>query len=283
MNDASELAGFLMSPKAGRGDWIPDSFKKVFVNDRGVDLATCHVFSKILYWHALSRKGKKKFKGEKLSLSVRDLSEQIKITESQARKAIGKLEHRHQVIRRERMGRRTLISLDMEKIQELFSPFLEDSSEDSEEGSRLRLNSNETPLVCARTQTYIHKEGINYSPEEEKEAFDVHSEEFFVESCNSIVRCVEQRTRSGDTTSDMHDFLLNPNHSIEQHPAFARFWYLHVHCPDEVADLPTREIEDQLHLECVDDPSLVLMMEKHCPGFDVGYREKSCKNSLQLA
>jgi len=263
------LAGFLKSPKAGRGDWIPDSFKKVFVKDRGVDLIACHVFSKILFWHTLSPNGKKRFKGEKLSLSVRDLSEQIKITESQARNAIEKLEHRHQVIRRERVGRRTLISLDVEKIQELFSPFLEDSSEDSEEGSRLRLNSNETPLVCARTQTYIHKEeGINYSPEEEKETSDEHSEEFFVESCNSIICCVEQRTRSGDTTSDMHDFLLNPNHSIEQHPAFARVWYLHVHCPDEVADLPTREIEDQLRRECSDDPSLVRMMKKHCPGFE---------------
>jgi hypothetical protein len=270
MNDASKLAGFLMSPKSGRGDWIPDTFKKVFVNNRGVDLPTCHVFSKILYWHSLSHKGKKRYKGGKLSLSVHDLSKQIKITKSQVRAAVEKLEHQYQVIHREKKGRRILITLDVEKIKSLFTPFLQDSSEDSEEGSRLRSNSNKTSLVCAQTQTYIHKGEINYFPEEKKETFNEYSEEFFIESCKAIFRCVKQRTSSGDTTSDIHDFLLNPNHSKEQYPAFARVWYLHTHCPDEVATLDTREIENQLRLECSNDPNLFNMMKKHCPGFELG-------------
>ena len=286
MTDA-EVASTLLSPTSGRGDWIPDAFKKVFSRtNKGVDFVSCHVFSKILYWHLPSSRGRKKFYGKEVYLSITDLSEQVGITYEQAKRALKELENEYCFIKRRRAGKRTYLRLNQEHISKSFS--LHQGSNPDRILVHQGSNPDRESYTRVLTTTHIHKEGhkeqnrkrkVKIFDEEEKEkilnkiniienemSLTLVTEEYFLNTCETVSNMVGSRLQNGDP--NILEFLLSATLSIDHYPAFARIVYLVKTLGEKVKELNMTEITYQLKTECITNSEILRYMEKYCPEFD---------------
>jgi hypothetical protein len=161
-----------LSYSVGRGDWIPDVYKKVFQRkEGGADLAVCCVLSKIIFWHTPNKKGKKKYRGEHPYLSAAILAEQLYLSKKQVRRSLEALEFTYKVIERRKHGRRVYVKLNEVEFSKLIMPYLKEQGTESilapytegarylpsganEEGVHLPSGANETPDSRPQGQTY---------------------------------------------------------------------------------------------------------------------------------
>ena len=174
-----------LSYSIGRGDWIPDVYKKVFQRkEGGADLAVCCVLSKIIFWHTPNKKGKKKYRGEHPYLSAAILAEQLYLSEKQVRRSLEVLEFTYKVIERKKHGRRVYVKLNEKEFSKLIMPYLKEQGTESllvpytegdrylpsganEEGSHLPSRANETSDSRPQGQTYnINKKHTKLSEKE---------------------------------------------------------------------------------------------------------------------
>lgn len=293
-----------LSYASGRGDWIPEIYKKIFMIKGHTDLVLCHVFSKIVYWHAPSKTGKKKYGGSLPFLSNKILAEQTGLSLKQVRRATESLEKDYKFIKRSRNGRKTHFDLNKNKITEVFLPHMremgsedilimssktEDSSVPSrahEDNSRLPSRAHEGSFAGPTGHAYNikgnHKlnteiklsKKSDLESECEDKLFQLKSnsmsEEDYLLACKSVkVFVTTQLSNDVDPIAIFKDFLAN--HLIDQvaYPGFAR---LHCICNMEVfSDMSVDGVRKLLYVvkgECVGNPELAKMLGKYCPSLD---------------
>ena len=300
-SNEAEFAKKVLSPMAGRGDWIPDVFKHIFKNSGSTDLVTCCVFSKILYWFIPSRGGRKKFYGKSLRLSVTDISEQVCISYTQAKRALKLLECTYKFISRKNVGSITYINLDIDTVQnaiEAYQPSIADAelvyqpSIADEELVYQPSIADEDTFISSVEPVHIHKEdrikNINRKGNSKmlsdferdsllSESDDLEArmqgllftEDDFFGACDIVRHMVESRVANGDTVESLLNFLLSSVLSSELYPAYARIFYMVRNIPEKFAEYPTEELVYQLRTECIGNLGLVTLMTKHCPTFDM--------------
>ena len=293
-----------LSYASGRGDWIPEIYKKIFVIRGYTDLVLCHVFSKIVYWHSPSKSGKKKYGGKLPFLSNNILAEQTGLSLKQVRRATESLEKEYKFIVRSRNGRKTHLDLNKENITEVFLPHMrelgsedilimssktEDSSVPSrahEDNARLPSRAHEGSYAGPTGHAYNikgnHKlnteirlaKKSDLESECEDKLFQLKSnsmsEEDYLLACKIVSVFVDtQLSNDVDPSAVFKDFLSN--HLIDQvaYPGFAR---LHCICNmSTFADMSVDGIRKLLYVvkgECVGNPDLAKMLIKHCPSPD---------------
>lgn len=289
---------------SGRGDWIPEVYKKIFLVNGHTDLVLCHVFSKIVYWHSPSKTGKKKYAGKLPFLSNNILSEQTGLSLKQVRRATEHLEKKYKFIKRVRSGRKTHFDLNQNIISKVFLPFMRemgsedifklsekssDSSEPSrahEDNSRLPSRAHESGLAGPPGHAYniknkhklntelILTKKVDLETELEDSLFKLNSnsmsESDYLLACKNISVFVQAQLSNGVCKEEIFKSFLS-NHLLDHvsYPGFAR---LHCTCNmSEFAFVGSDDLRKLLYVvksECAGNPDLSKMLLKYCADID---------------
>jgi len=293
-----------LSYASGRGDWIPEIYKKIFLVNGHTDLVLCHVFSKIVYWHSPSKTGRKKYAGKLPFLSNSILSEQTGLSLKQVRRATECLEKKYKFIKRVRSGRKTHFDLNQKIISKIFLPYmremgsediltLADNSSNSsvpsradEDISSMPSRAHEEGLVGPGGPAYNIKEPhklnteliltkkVDLETKFEDSLFKLNSksmsESDYLLACKHISVFVQTQLLNGVSSQDIFkDFLSNHLLDHVSYPGFAR---LHCICNmDEFDNVDENEFKKLLYVvksECVGNPDLSKMLLKYCADVD---------------